>query len=236
MLNYHSAHPQSTIINVGRNLINRARSVTTRPETNIDDVLKGILRKNDFPERVIGRLLRERPSQSGRSSPPQILQMERFYTLTYIRGVSERMRTKITRSTGARVAFQPAKKLKDFFTKVKDPIPKLQRSDVVYSVPCNDCGLHYIGTTSQQLQKRLQRHKSDIKPPIKNTNATSLCAHVAETGHSFKFEETEIVDFHRCYGKRMMLESLHIKQNLSHLVNKRSEISGVHNAYAGLLR
>ncbi|XP_055701741.1 uncharacterized protein LOC129801012 [Phlebotomus papatasi] len=236
MLNYNSAHPRSTIINVGKNLINRARSVTTKLGVNMDDTLRRILKKNDFPERVIRRMLRDGVPGSRGSSMEQTPQSERFFTLTYVKGISEKMRSRIVRSTGARIAFQPAKKLREFFTKVKDPIPKLQKSDVIYSVPCGGCGLNYIGTTGQQLQKRLQQHKRDIKPPIKNENATSLCAHVVETGHPFEFEETKILDSHKSYAKRMVLESLHIKQNLSNCVNKRSEISGIHNSYAGLLR
>ncbi|XP_055714366.1 uncharacterized protein LOC129808607 [Phlebotomus papatasi] len=86
MLNYYSAHPQSTIINVGRNLIGRARLVTTKSGVNLDPVMRDILKRNDFPERIIRRLLRESSPQSGRSSPAQILQSERFFTLTYIKG------------------------------------------------------------------------------------------------------------------------------------------------------
>lgn len=36
---------------------------------------------------------------------------------------------------------------KKFFTKLKDPVPKQLCTEVIYKIPCNDCGAVYIGET-----------------------------------------------------------------------------------------
>lgn len=220
------------IINVGRNLINRARLLTTKQDVNIDDVCFAVLRKNDFPPRVIRRLLSvDAQRQSGRIPDARVNLEGRFHSITYVRGAAEKLRKKFAEFTDERISFKPARKVNEFFTKLKDPVPKDLRSDVVYSIPCKDCNLCYIGTTAQSLRRRLQKHKSEVRL---GNNTTALCSH-ALGGHEFDFDNTKIIDYHQVYGKRMLLESLHIKRNLQNTVNRRADIAGVHNAYTGLL-
>ncbi|XP_055714728.1 uncharacterized protein LOC129808846 [Phlebotomus papatasi] len=231
MLNYRSGHSLHTIINVGRGFIKRVRALTTKSGENTNDNIARILRKNDFPNRVIQRLLREEGQQNS-TTTDQLY----FNTISYVRGISEKLGKKITEKTGKKVAFQPVTKVRKFFSRIKDPIPKDNKCDVVYEIPCGGCEKSYIGTTGQQLKKRLQQHKNDTKLPIRNPNVSSLCTHVTETGHRFKFEETKILDTHRNYGKRLLLEMIHIKTNMDKVVNKRSDVDGLSAIYAGLLQ
>ena len=62
-------------------------------------------------------------------------------------------------------AHKPQDKLKStIFTKLKDPIPKMQQIGLVYSVPCGaEYGKEYVGQTSQTLEKRMKQHKSTIR-------------------------------------------------------------------------
>lgn len=233
ILNYNSLHPKNMVLNVGRNLVKRVKSLTTRQDVNLDATITSILKKNDFPSRVICRLLREDPSTRSRPVPRVDGEYERFHSLTYVRGVSEKLRRKIANATNARVAFKPARKVMELFSKVKDVVPKEQRSDVVYRIPCKDCNLSYIGTTGQLLRSRIQKHMSTIRLKSKTT---ALSSHAIEEDHSFDFPNTEILDFHHTYKKRMMLEALHIKANSRMVVNHRGDTAGIHNCYAGLLR
>jgi hypothetical protein len=45
---------------------------------------------------------------------------------------------------------------------LKDPIPKLLKSKVVYKLKCSDCEATYIGKTMRHAKKRLQEHRADI--------------------------------------------------------------------------
>ena len=53
---------------------------------------------------------------------------------------------------------EPFQTLGHFFAKPKDPVTKGQRTDAIYSIPCNDCDLEYIGQTKRQLCTRLKEY------------------------------------------------------------------------------
>lgn len=44
------------------------------------------------------------------------------------------------------------------FFRIKDPINRFMRSNVVYQVPCQDCDETYIGKTERQMVRRLMEH------------------------------------------------------------------------------
>ena len=49
------------------------------------------------------------------------------------------------------------------FAKPKDPVPKEQKSDAIYSIPCNDCNLQeYIEQTKRQFGTRLKEHQKAV--------------------------------------------------------------------------
>ena len=53
---------------------------------------------------------------------------------------------------------KPFQTLEHFFAKPKDPVTKEQRTDAIYSIPCNDCDHEYIGQTKRQFGTRLKEH------------------------------------------------------------------------------
>ena len=48
------------------------------------------------------------------------------------------------------------------FAKPKDPVTKEQRTDAIYSIPCNDCDNEYIGQTKRQFGTRLKEHQKAV--------------------------------------------------------------------------
>uniref|UniRef100_A0A1B0CW48 GIY-YIG domain-containing protein n=1 Tax=Lutzomyia longipalpis TaxID=7200 RepID=A0A1B0CW48_LUTLO len=103
-----------------------------------------------------------------------------------------------------------------FFSKLKDPVPPDRRSNVVYRISCGACEGVYVGTTGRMLTTRVREHFRDCRTPIQREKAaaSALCEHSHDTGHVFRFDEAEILDTHQHYGKRLMLEALHIKCNI----------------------
>ena len=65
-------------------------------------------------------------------------------------------------------------------TKLKPTTPVLQRSGVVYKIPCKNCPTSYIGQTKQLLRKRLNGHKYNVG------DITALKNHQNQTGKSSK--------------------------------------------------
>ena len=62
--------------------------------------------------------------------------------IPYIQGVTEAIK-RILNSHKVKVAQKPFQTLGHIFAKLKDPVTKEQRTDAIYSIPCNDCDNEY---------------------------------------------------------------------------------------------
>ena len=67
-----------------------------------------------------------------------------FAVIPYIQGVTEPIK-RILNSHNVKVAQKPFQTLGHIFAKPKDPVTKEQRTDAIYSIPCNDCDNEYRG-------------------------------------------------------------------------------------------
>ena len=66
--------------------------------------------------------------------------------------------------------------------KIKDPVTKEQRTDAIYSIPCNDCDNEYIGQTKRQFGTRLKEHQKAVFFCKKENSA--LLEHTCLTNHT----------------------------------------------------
>lgn len=51
--------------------------------------------------------------------------------------------------------------MKNKLSHLKDKIPTLKKSNVVYQISCLDCNKTYIGETSRNLETRINEHRRD---------------------------------------------------------------------------
>ena len=58
-----------------------------------------------------------------------------------------------------------------FLSHPKDPLPELQRRDVVYKIPCATCSSSYIGQTGRKLSQRLDEHRRAVRQADFNSSA-----------------------------------------------------------------
>ena len=82
---------------------------------------------------------------------------------------------------GVKVCFRPANTLRHMLSRPKDVIPDMQKSGVVYKIPCASCLASYIGQTGCRLQQRLDEHKRAIRQA--DFNASPLVEHVWTEEH-----------------------------------------------------
>ena len=55
----------------------------------------------------------------------------------------------------------------------KDPVTKEQRTDAIYSIPCNDCDSEYIGQTKHQFGTQLKERQKAVFLCKKENSAKS---------------------------------------------------------------
>ena len=84
-----------------------------------------------------------------------------FAVIPHIQGVTEPIK-RILNSHNVKVAQKPFQTLRHIFAKPKDPVMKEQRTDAIYSIPCNDCDNKCIGQTKHQFSIRLKKHQKVV--------------------------------------------------------------------------
>ena len=68
--------------------------------------------------------------------------------------------------------------IKHIFAKPKDPVMKEQRTDTIYSIPCNDCDNEYIGQTKCQFGTWLKEHQKAVFLCKKGNSALPYKPHI----------------------------------------------------------
>ncbi|XP_055589333.1 uncharacterized protein LOC129741619 [Uranotaenia lowii] len=234
-LDYFSESPYTHKINTAYALIDRALKLSDaeKRKTSITTV-KSILRKNNYPQNMIDSVVQRRVHNlyNTLENKQHIPDGSRFMSLPYIPCLTEKV-AKILRKHNLIAAPKPCDKIKsNIFTKLKDPIPIMQQTNVVYAITCA-CGNEYIGQTSQTLAKRIKQHETTVRLKQK---ATGLAQHALENGpgHVFDFPKTRILERIPNTTHRRIAEKLHIKMRENRAINIQQDTKGISSVYNGL--
>jgi hypothetical protein len=167
-LNFLSCHPRSQKLNTAQGVIYRILSLSTRKESpEVKNQIHSVLRKNNYPTRLINILYNKVIGKMKRKNDENTTLIQkadsstdRFMSIHYIPGLSERLAHNLeSEIENLKIAFRTRKTLHVIYRKLKDKIPKLQQSNVIYCIKCVDCGKVYVGKTEQYLKKRLSQHQ-----------------------------------------------------------------------------
>ena len=158
-LDFSSHHPLPHKRAVISTLLNRAKTYSSWSDArnSEEDHISLALQWNGYPRKLI---CKHSPSSLTGASTPTAEPPEWKTTtvLPYVRGVSEPLR-RILAPLKVRVCFKPCWTLRNLLSRPKAPIPDLQKSSVVYKIPCTHCSASYIGQTSRRLCQRLQEQQ-----------------------------------------------------------------------------
>ena len=116
--------------------------------------------------------------------------------------------------------------------KPKDPVKKEQRTDAIYSIPCNDCDLEHIGQTKRQFGTRLKEHQKAVFFCKKENSA--LSEYTCLTNHIFGWDNSKIITANRRYHQRLCLEAWHT--NSAHAPLIRDDGGLLPDAYLHFVR
>ena len=110
-------------------------------------------------------------------------------------------------------------------------VSKEQKSDAIYSIPCNDCNQEYIGQTKRQFGTRLKEHQKAVALSRKDNSA--LLEHTCQTNHTIAWNNSKIITTNQRYHQRRCLEAWHI--NSAHAPLNRDDGGLLPDAYLHLI-
>ena len=100
------------------------------------------------------------------------------------------------------------------YFRVKDTIPTLLSSRVIYKYTCADCQVDYVGQTGLQLKMRAYKHMGlsfRTSLPISQPEHSAIRSHSDQLKHPILFTNFSILDTSNVEAERRILESLYIK-------------------------
>ena len=103
-------------------------------------------------------------------------------------------------------------KISSFF-RLKDSIPMLLRSSVIYKYTCADCQSRYIGQTGLQMKIRISKHRGvsyRTNLPLTSPENSSIRTHFDDTGHNISQDGFSILGSATDLLDRRIIETLHI--------------------------
>nr|VZI48235.1 unnamed protein product [Spirometra erinaceieuropaei] len=199
VLNFNSNHPISHKRSCVRTLYRRVETHCSEPEDKIAELqyLRGVFKANGYPRNFVDRCIRKRDERPNRTD------IKCLRALPYVKNVSEAV-GRLLAPLGVGVAHRPAATIRRLVMKPKDPLPRLETSGVVYRIWCICGQSNYVGETGRQLRARMAEHAAAVR---RNDASSQVAAHSTRSGHTFKFDEAEILARGDNCVSRELLES-----------------------------
>ncbi|XP_072014982.1 uncharacterized protein [Amphiura filiformis] len=209
-LNFKSQHPLHQKLGVMRTLLDRKNKLVTEDQDKVEEEkhIKDALQKCGYPawsvEKVKNQMAKPKPVKK-RTKKSDATKSKGLVVIPYVEGVSERI-SRVFKSYNIATAMKPHCTLRNLLVHPKDKREPHNSTDVIYSIPCGNCDLSYIGETGRKFGKRLDEHKTEAEKIGDNikTRATrkasqsvvhksAITDHVVENNHVIDWKEARIV-------------------------------------------
>lgn len=245
LLNFFSYHQMDQKLAVASNFIDRVRSLSTiKSEREQNVTIISILRRNDYPPPLINRLLRQ---------PRQVRQLEKptlYRSIINVPGLTTQIKH-VLRSNlpSVGISCKNEHPVSCLYKTAKDPIPPLEKSNVIYKLNCTGCHCCYVGMTTNTLKTRMYGHNTHLNKlrrlldsGVQYTDSsiqqlkekTALMEHCVNHQHWFDVNNPKIVDGSYKAQSLPILEMCQIRAN-AHTVNRRTDTDGLNIVYTFLL-
>ncbi|BHF73512.1 hypothetical protein SprV_0401659300 [Sparganum proliferum] len=199
VLNFNSNHPISHKRSCVRTLYRRVETHCSELEDKIAELqyLRRAFKANGYPRNFVNRCIRKRDERPNRRDTNS------WRALPYIKNVSEAV-GRLLALLGVGIAHRPEATVRRLVMKPKDPLPRQETSGVVYRIWCSCGESNYVGETGRQLRTRMAEHAAAVR---RNDASSQVAAHSTRPGHTFKFDEAEILARGDNRVSRELLES-----------------------------
>nr|VZI43034.1 unnamed protein product [Spirometra erinaceieuropaei] len=199
VLNSNSNHPINHKRSCVRTLYRRVETHCSEPEDKISEqrYLRRVFKVNGYPRNFVKRCIRKRDESTN------LTDTKVWRALPYVKNVSEAVGCLLA-PFGFGVAHRPEATIRRQLMRPKDPLPRQETSGVVYRIWCSCEQSNYVGETGRQLQTRMAVHAAAVR---RNDASSQVVAHSTRSGHTFKFDEAEILARGDNRVSRELLES-----------------------------
>ena len=206
LTNFNSFTSLSYKVGLIRTLIDRAFKINNSKDGFEKDVtdIKTILKRNTFPSYLIDKVTQSYLDKTTQNSNANLNQKPqstnnsetRYFKLPFIGKFSSFAQKKVRQLSkrfcdklDIKLVFHSFK-INRLFS-VKDPIPNVLKSCVVYEFSCSSCNARYIGETVRHLSTRINEHLfSDKQSHIFKHLSSSIDCKSAASSDSFKILDT----------------------------------------------
>lgn len=234
IINFRSNHPLSQKIGVAFGLLHRAFGLSHQDfHTENVDKVRGLLKANGYPDRFIRNCVKRFKDRRESPVPRPEPEITKGFSFPLIQGLTGRLE-KCLKGTDSRLLAYNVSRVGDLYSTLKDKTPTLNRSEVIYKIPCQ-CSKCYIGQTKQLQDTRIKQHKRDCtRKGFLKKQKTALASHHFETEHRFQFDDVSILDTESNWRRRNISEMVQI--SLNNTVNLREDTQHLSVMYNNLLR
>ncbi|BHF83057.1 hypothetical protein SprV_0802619800 [Sparganum proliferum] len=199
VLNFNSNHPISHKRSCVGTLYRNVETHCSEPEDKIAELqyLRRVFKANGYPHNFVNRCIRKRDERPNRTDTKV------WRALPYVKNVSEAV-GRLLAPLGVGVAHRPEATIRRQLMKPKDPLTRQETFVFVFRIWCSCVQCNYVGETGRQIQTRMAEHAAAVR---RNDTSSKVAAHSTGSGHTFKFDEAEILA--RCDNRvsRELLES-----------------------------
>lgn len=165
---------------------------------------------------------------------------EKFPSMTYVPHLTEELCSQLRYFVpDVKIAPRPPQKLNQFYSKMKQPLMKVDLCGVVYQVPCKENDTDYIGETVQKVKTRMGQHNNDCSDTnlAKKTNKrTALAHHAKESGHEFNFDDVKILKKNKTKLRIQEVNQIIMHEDTTNICNYKSDSVVIGPTYGRLLK
>nr|VZI39431.1 unnamed protein product [Spirometra erinaceieuropaei] len=199
VLKFNSNRPISHKRSCVRTLFRRVETHCSEPEDKLAELqyLRRVFKANGYPSNFVNRCIRKMDERPNRRDTKV------WRAPSYAKKVSEAV-GRLLAPLGVGVAHRPEATIRRQLMKPKDPLPRQETSGVVYRIWCSCGQSNYVGETGRQLRTRMVEHAAAVR---RKDASSQVAAHSTGSGHTFKFDEAEILARGDNRVSRELLES-----------------------------
>ena len=102
---------------------------------------------------------------------------------------------------------KPLQTLRNILVHPKDKVDPLDRSEIVYRIPCRSCDTVYIRETGRKLGTRVKEHEKDVdtnrkkaytrslkKESLTEISKSAITDHVNQHNHAYDIDWDSVID------------------------------------------